>query len=68
MQIANEPCIFPPLLISMSNAELRRQIHIQSEQKRRAQIKDGFEELKKHLPGCQNKKMSKAAMLTRSMS
>lgn len=51
----------------MSNAELRRQIHIQSEQKRRAQIKDGFEELKKHLPGCQNKKMSKAAMLTRSM-
>lgn len=52
----------------MSNAELRRQIHIQSEQKRRAQIKDGFEELKKHLPGCQNKKMSKAAMLTRSTS
>lgn len=50
----------------MSNAELRRQIHIQSEQKRRAQIKDGFEELKKHLPGCHNKKMSKAAMLTRS--
>jgi len=51
----------------MSNAELRRQIHIQSEQKRRAQIKDGFEELKKHLPGCQNKKMSKAAMLTRTV-
>jgi Helix-loop-helix DNA-binding domain len=57
-----------PFSISMSNAELRRQIHIQSEQKRRAQIKDGFEELKKHLPGCQNKKMSKAAMLTRSTS
>ncbi|KAG2172828.1 hypothetical protein INT43_000178 [Umbelopsis isabellina] len=54
-------------LDDMSNAELRRQIHIQSEQKRRAQIKDGFEELKKHLPGCQNKKMSKAAMLTRTV-
>ncbi|KAI8145943.1 hypothetical protein BJV82DRAFT_511063 [Fennellomyces sp. T-0311] len=51
----------------MSNAELRRQIHIQSEQKRRAQIKDGFDELRKHLPGCNNKKMSKAALLTRTV-
>ncbi|KAG2223645.1 hypothetical protein INT45_010004 [Circinella minor] len=50
-----------------SNAELRRQIHIQSEQKRRAQIKDGFDELRKHLPGCNNKKMSKAALLTRTV-
>ena len=47
-------------------AEVRRQIHIQSEQKRRAQIKDGFEELRQHLPGCVNKKMSKAALLHKS--
>lgn len=47
---------------------MRRQIHIQSEQKRRAQIRDGFDELRKHLPGCNNKKMSKAALLTRSKS
>ncbi|ORZ23296.1 hypothetical protein BCR42DRAFT_404435 [Absidia repens] len=55
----------------MANAvcrvEMRRQIHIQSEQKRRAQIKDGFDELRKHLPGCNNKKMSKAALLTRTV-
>ena len=51
---------------SVSAAELRRQIHIQSEQKRRAQIKDGFDELRQHLPGCVNKKMSKAALLHRS--
>ncbi|KAI7867675.1 hypothetical protein BDF14DRAFT_1800650 [Spinellus fusiger] len=50
-----------------SSTELRRQIHIQSEQKRRAQIKDGFEELKNHLPGCTSKKMSKAALLTRTV-
>ncbi|KAI8966987.1 hypothetical protein BDF20DRAFT_902772 [Mycotypha africana] len=52
---------------SVSTAEIRRQIHIQSEQKRRAQIKDGFDELRKHLPGCSNKKMSKAALLTRTV-
>ncbi|KAI8064747.1 hypothetical protein BC940DRAFT_276714 [Gongronella butleri] len=51
----------------MTSAELRRQIHIQSEQRRRAQIKDGFDELRKHLPGCNNKKMSKAALLTRTV-
>ncbi|KAG1122205.1 hypothetical protein G6F42_011696 [Rhizopus arrhizus] len=51
----------------LSNDELRRQIHIQSEQKRRAQIKDGFEELKQHLPGCSQKKLSKAALLTRTV-
>ncbi|CAO3630828.1 unnamed protein product [Cunninghamella echinulata] len=47
--------------------ELRRQIHIQSEQKRRAQISDGFQELRQHLPGCINKKMSKAALLHRTV-
>ncbi|KAI9012000.1 hypothetical protein CLU79DRAFT_722510 [Phycomyces nitens] len=51
---------------SVSAAEVRRQIHIQSEQKRRAQIKDGFDELRQHLPGCVNKKMSKAALLHRT--
>lgn len=50
----------------LSTAEIRRQIHIQSEQKRRAQIKDGFDELKSHLPGI-TKKMSKAALLTRTV-
>lgn len=50
-----------------SNDEFRRQIHIQSEQKRRAQIKDGFEELKNQLPGCSHKKFSKAALLTRTV-
>ncbi|KAI7900507.1 uncharacterized protein BX663DRAFT_458728 [Cokeromyces recurvatus] len=54
-------------IINYSSAEIRRQIHIQSEQKRRAQIKDGFDELRKHLPGCNNKKMSKAALLTRTV-
>lgn len=52
----------------LSAAEMRRQIHIQSEQKRRAQIKDGFDELRQHLPGCGNKKMSKATLLHRSKS
>ncbi|KAG2207113.1 hypothetical protein INT46_004089 [Mucor plumbeus] len=51
----------------LSNEEFRRQVHIQSEQKRRAQIKDGFEELKAHLPGCIHKKLSKAALLTRTV-
>ncbi|KAG0175559.1 hypothetical protein DFQ30_005254 [Apophysomyces sp. BC1015] len=52
---------------SVSAAEMRRQIHIQSEQKRRAQIKDGFDELRQHLPGCVTKKMSKAALLHRTV-
>ncbi|KAJ8661509.1 hypothetical protein O0I10_002775 [Lichtheimia ornata] len=51
----------------LSAAEMRRQIHIQSEQKRRAQIKDGFDELRQHLPGCGNKKMSKATLLHRTV-
>ena len=50
----------------MTTAEMRRQIHIQSEQKRRAQIKDGFEDLRNELPACLNKKMSKVALLHRS--
>ncbi|ORX58753.1 HLH-domain-containing protein [Hesseltinella vesiculosa] len=49
------------------NSELKRQIHIQSEQKRRAQIKDGFEDLRNELPSCLNKKMSKVALLHRTV-
>jgi hypothetical protein len=49
------------------NSELRRQIHIQSEQKRRAQIKDGFEDLRNELPSYLNKKMSKVALLHRTV-
>ncbi|KAI9497718.1 hypothetical protein BDB00DRAFT_868324 [Zychaea mexicana] len=52
---------------STSSVEIRRQIHIQSEQKRRAQIKDGFEELRNQLPACLNKKMSKVALLHRTV-
>ncbi|KAI8069630.1 hypothetical protein BC940DRAFT_22439 [Gongronella butleri] len=52
---------------SATTAEMRRQIHIQSEQKRRAQIKDGFEELRTELPACLNKKMSKVALLHRTV-
>ncbi|KAI9022911.1 hypothetical protein CLU79DRAFT_751253 [Phycomyces nitens] len=51
----------------MDAAEVRRQVHIQSEQKRRAQIKDGFDQLRQHLPGCLTKKMSKAALLHRTV-
>ncbi|KAI9276088.1 hypothetical protein BY458DRAFT_472949 [Sporodiniella umbellata] len=47
--------------------EIRRQIHIQSEQKRRAQIKDGFEGLRAELPTCLNKKMSKVTLLNRTV-
>ncbi|KAI8986398.1 hypothetical protein BDB01DRAFT_785502 [Pilobolus umbonatus] len=51
----------------LTSTEIRRQIHIQSEQKRRAQIKDGFEELRNELPTCLNKKMSKVALLHRTV-
>ncbi|KAI7881514.1 uncharacterized protein EV154DRAFT_428600 [Mucor mucedo] len=51
----------------LTSTEIRRQIHIQSEQKRRAQIKDGFEELRNELPACLNKKMSKVALLHRTV-
>ncbi|CAO3587044.1 unnamed protein product [Absidia cylindrospora] len=72
----NSPSTSPQSL-SMANSnstnsnnnttELRRQIHIQSEQKRRAQIKCGFEELRNELPTCLNKKMSKVALLHRTV-
>ncbi|CAG8719381.1 14127_t:CDS:2, partial [Gigaspora rosea] len=49
---------------SVSHAEFRRQIHIQSEQRRRAEIKDGFEQLRRQLPFNTNgRKMSKATLL-----
>ncbi|KAI8641700.1 hypothetical protein BD408DRAFT_203877 [Parasitella parasitica] len=51
----------------VNNSEMKRQIHIQSEQKRRAQIKDGFEDLRNELPSCLNKKMSKVALLHRTV-
>jgi len=49
----------------LDTAEVKRQTHIQSEQKRRAQIKDGFEELRQQLPlsNLSSKKMSKATIL-----
>lgn len=51
----------------MTHAEFRRQIHIQSEQRRRAEIKDGFEELRRQLPINNNgRKMSKALLLQKS--
>jgi hypothetical protein len=46
--------------------ENRRQIHIQSEQKRRTQIKNGFEALRAFLPAT-GKKISKKNLLTRSI-
>ncbi|KAL9549730.1 hypothetical protein MBANPS3_005063 [Mucor bainieri] len=64
------PLVITIILISninLTSTELRRQIHIQSEQKRRAQIKDGFEELRNELPACLNKKMSKVALLHRTV-
>jgi hypothetical protein len=53
----------------LDNAEVKRQTHIQSEQKRRAQIKDGFEELRQHLPlsNLSSKKMSKATILVNTV-
>ncbi|KAG9301237.1 hypothetical protein G9A89_012620 [Geosiphon pyriformis] len=55
--------------IGVSHAEYRRQVHIQSEQKRRAEIKDGFEELRRQLPiGSNGRKMSKAALLQRTVT
>ncbi|CAO3635526.1 unnamed protein product [Mucor hiemalis] len=52
---------------SVDSSELRRQVHIQSEQKRRAEIKDGFETLRQNVPGCVNKKLSKATLLKRTV-
>jgi len=52
-----------------SQSELRRQVHIQSEQRRRAQIKDGFEDLRTLVPQCSNsRKTSKAVILTHAVA
>ncbi|CAG8837748.1 1644_t:CDS:2, partial [Gigaspora margarita] len=49
---------------TLSHAELRRQIHIESERRRRAEIKDAFEGLRKHLKiTYTGRKMSKVALL-----
>ncbi|CAG8590326.1 22763_t:CDS:2 [Rhizophagus irregularis] len=54
---------------TMSQVEFRRQIHIQSEQKRRAEIKDGFEELRRQLPTTYTgRKLSKAVLLQKAVS
>jgi hypothetical protein len=70
---ADTPSSIPPALLATAanldparQAELRRQIHIQSEQKRRAQIKDGFDDLRRQLPNCHSKKLSKAVILSRT--
>lgn len=47
--------------------ELRRQIHIASEQKRRAMIKDGFAELENEIPDAKGKKWSKAQKLMKGV-
>ncbi|CAJ0838734.1 11626_t:CDS:2, partial [Entrophospora sp. SA101] len=48
----------------LTHAEMRRQMHIQSEQKRRAEIKDGFDDLLNQLPiPNHGRKMSKALLL-----
>ncbi|CAG8812174.1 35016_t:CDS:2, partial [Gigaspora margarita] len=49
---------------TMSHAELRRRIHIKSERRRRAEIKNAFEGLRKQLPNTYTgRKMSKVALL-----
>nr|CAG8448804.1 3918_t:CDS:2 [Entrophospora candida] len=54
---------------SLSHAEVRRRMHIQSEQKRRAEIKDGFEDLRRQLPiSNHSRKMSKAMLLQKTVS
>ena len=48
--------------------EIRRQIHIHNEQKRRAEIKGGFDELRMEMPDCVDKKrMSKTAVLAKAV-
>lgn len=51
----------------LDTSEYKRQVHIQSEQKRRAEIKEGFDTLRQHIPGCVNKKLSKATLLKRTV-
>ena len=52
---------------SATATEIRRQMHIQSEQKRREQIKGGFDGLKAELPGSQHKRISKSLLLIRAI-
>ena len=52
---------------SATATEIRRQMHIQSEQKRREQIKGGFDALKAELPGSQHKRISKSLLLIRAI-
>lgn len=49
---------------TVTQIQSRRRVHIQSEQRRRAQIKDGFDALRQHLPGCAGKKISKVSLLS----
>jgi len=51
---------------TVQTAEEKRQTHILSEQKRRAQIKQGFELLKTVLPITSEKKSSKTVMIQTS--
>ncbi|CAG8585294.1 14405_t:CDS:2, partial [Gigaspora margarita] len=54
---------------TMSHSEFRRQIHVQSEQKRHAEINDGFEELRRQLPTTYTgRKMSKTVLLQKAVS
>jgi len=56
-------------LSQLDLVEQKRQTHLQSEQRRRAQLRDGFDQLKAELPnGFQNKKMTKAELLTKVTS
>ena len=48
--------------------EARRQFHLACEQTRRKTIKDGLEELKGHIPTCENQKMTKATILAKAIS
>ncbi|RIB23563.1 hypothetical protein C2G38_2032630 [Gigaspora rosea] len=53
----------------MSHVEFKPQIHVQSEQKRRAEIKDAFEELRRQLPTTYTgRKMSKTVLLQKAVS
>lgn len=52
---------------TVDKSELKRRVHIQAEQKRRAEIKEGFDVLRQYIPGCVNKKLSKATLLKRAV-
>jgi len=48
--------------------EMRRQFHLVCEQTRRKAIKDSMEELKSHVPTCENQKLTKAVILAKSIA